>query len=536
MPRLRWIALLLFCLVFFASLASSAERRKHETREKLFVIAEGLEHKGQLKALAGAASFRMEFDSPGNAFTFSGEFTKAQREALSRQGARFAPVEEVHPVVRPERVGHLRSAARPAAAGRPYCGDGRCSGREDSASCPSDCGAGNGDPPARPCLPQDQEEYQTLFSNGEVPSRAGSGVRLFVIDTGTTVGHPDLDVSECRDVTGSKVRRGCDDENGHGTHTTGSAAANAGADGAGLVGAAPGATLGVIKICGTACFADALVRGIEEAVKKRADVISLSFVASDTEPLRNAVQYAVGKGVLFFAAAGNAGPQANSIAYPAAYPETIAVGMLGPDRMLSPISSRGLDDGDDGRIGERELELVGGGFVVESTWTDGCYKVLSGTSMATPAVAGFAAANWQGDAASTRAWLAAVADDQDGSERAPEIDPSTRGWDAASGYGLPRTSAGTDGGGAAAVSTSPNAADPGQEIAISVSGFADAPYRLGVSSPSGGWTWGEFVTDGAGDDEVRLTPWRDPGVWLVSIDFGGGRQSFDAAWASFRQF
>jgi subtilisin family serine protease len=288
------------------------------------------------------------------------------------------------------------------------------------------------------CRPQDQEEYQTLLSNGRVPLSAGAGVRLFVIDTGTTPSHPDLDVAVCRDVTGRRARNGCDDGDGHGTHTSGSAAASAGRDGLGLIGGAPGATLGVIKICDGLCFTDALVRGIEEAVKRRADIISLSFAASDSEPLRNAVVHAVESGVLFLAAAGNAGPFPNSIVYPAAYPDVVAVGMLDPSRILSPFSSRGVDDGDDGAVSDRELELVSGGFLVESTWTDGCYRVLSGTSMSTPAVAGLAAANWKGDAASTRAWLVEEAEDIDNSSRVPEVDPSSTGWDAVSGYGLGR--------------------------------------------------------------------------------------------------
>ena len=178
---------------------------------------------------------------------------------------------------------------------------------------------------------------------------------------------------------------------------------------------------------------------------------------------------------------------------------------------------------------------VGGGFVVESTWTDGCYEVLSGTSMATPVVAGLAAAHWQGDAASTRAWLVVGAEDVNNASRVPGVDPTSAGWDPFSGYGLARTAAGTDGGGAARVSAWPSEGAYGEAVLLQVSGPAEASFRIGVTSPSGDWTWGEFRTDAAGRAPVELQPWREPGTWLVSVDFGGGRGSFDPAWATYRQ-
>ena len=63
----------------------------------------------------------------------------------------------------------------------------------------------------------------------------------------------------------------------------------------------------------------------------------------------------------------------------------------------------------------------------------------------------------------------------------------------------------------------------------------DATYRIGVTSPSGQWAWGQFTTDGAGTDQIRLDPWIDPGSWLISVDFGDGAAGFDADWATYRQ-
>ena len=251
--------------------------------------------------------------------------------------------------------------------------------------------------------------------------------------------------------------------------------------------------------------------------------------------LRAGVASAFNNGALFLASSGNSGPTENSIGYPAAYDEVVAVGILGADRIVSRMSSRGADDGNDAVISDEEVELIGGGFVVESTWLDGCYQVLSGTSMSTPSIAGFAAANWQGDAASTRSWLVSVADDIDNSALVPSFDPSTPGWDRVSGHGMSRTAAGTDGSGGAGVVVSPNIVAPDESVSIDVLGPPDSAYRVGINSPDGSWTFGEFTTDAAGVSLLGLTPWTDVGAWLITVDFGGGTTTFLPAFDTFEQ-
>lgn len=525
-----WLGSLLLVLAVCDSAQAAPERTK------LFVIGQDVPHKRALMAVAGEGSIRMEFESPGNTAIFSGEFTHGQRIALERLGARFEPVEAIAPSAGHQRFGHLQSRERIRPSARPVCGDGKCSGKETADSCPADCSA---EPPGggedRACVPQDQEEYQTLLSGGVISDSDGAGVRLFVIDTGTTVSHPDLRVSICRNVTGRKPKNDCGDSNGHGTHTSGSAAAMGGIDGLGLYGGAPGATLGFVKICRAQCFSDALVRGIEDAVAHDADIISLSFSASHTTALRNAVLYAAASDVLFFASTSNDGPAENTISYPAAYPEVVGVGILGANRIGNRMTGRGSDDGNDASITDGEVELIGGGFVVESTARDGCYEVLSGTSMATPAVAGFAAANWQsGGAGATRSWLRSVAEDIDSSSRAPGYDPSSAGYDRISGYGLPRTTAGTNGSGGVTV-TLPGTVAAGSGASLTISGPSSAHYRIGIGSPQGDWTFGEFTTDGSGQSPLTFTPWTDAGTWLITVDFGGGRTDFAAGFATFVQ-
>jgi subtilisin len=211
---------------------------------------------------------------------------------------------------------------------------------------------------------------------------AGSGIKLLVLDTGVNKDHLDLEVSFCRNATGRRIKDNCHDQIGHGTHVAGSAAANGGADKRGLFGTAPGVTLGVEKICAVQCWLDDLIRAIEDATKNfHPQVMTLSFGTSDVAALRNAIDAAVADGTLFFAAAGNSGPGANTISYPAAYENVVAIGSLDAARIVNRMSSRGIDDGDDSKASLRELELSGGGLVIESTSAGGCYEVMSGTSM-----------------------------------------------------------------------------------------------------------------------------------------------------------
>ncbi|MEK7609296.1 MAG: S8 family serine peptidase, partial [Patescibacteria group bacterium] len=88
-------------------------------------------------------------------------------------------------------------------------------------------------------------------------------------------------------------------------------------------------------------------------------------------------------------------------------------------------SSRGVNDGDY-VMEEREVEFGAPGVNVESTWLDGSYRYLSGSSMAAPHISGLAARLWNGSATSTRVLI---------SRRARDI--WALGDDTATGFGLP---------------------------------------------------------------------------------------------------
>jgi len=109
----------------------------------------------------------------------------------------------------------------------------------------------------------------------------------------------------------------------------------------------------------------------------------------------------------------------------------MAVGAIDVNEVVPSWSSRGINDGDY-IVEPREVEFGAPGVSVESTWKDGAYKVISGTSMATPHISGLAAKLWSGNAADTRTLL---------HDKALLHDLHTTGDDTATGFGLPQVPA-----------------------------------------------------------------------------------------------
>jgi subtilisin len=274
----------------------------------------------------------------------------------------------------------------------------------------------------------------------------GESINVAVLDTGVFAGHPDLArrVSQCKDFTQVKpgVADGkCEDKNGHGTHVAGIIAADSGADKVGLYGVAPAANIFAYKVCGNdgSCFADDVSAAIVMAADKGAKVINMSFGSDVDVPLiHDAVRYAASKDVLMVAAAGNDGlvndESVSHIDYPAAYAEVIGVGAISQAGLVTDWSSRGTNetttpwDMQDG-----DIEFAAPGEYIESTWNNGGYVFLSGTSMSAPFVTGLAAKYWQSTALAGEQSKATRADLR---SLAKDLDPI--GDDSASGYGLPQ--------------------------------------------------------------------------------------------------
>ncbi len=360
---------------------------------RYYIISEAPELKIQL-------GFVHEF--PG---AFSTILTKEQVEILESSGIRVEPVQLY-------RI-----------TGRPVCGDGVCQGKE-SRTCPEDCAGEPDSEPTRTCFPDSQIPWGINKVNG---SSGGAGVIIAVLDSGVKTDHPDLigSILDCRDTTKKGIKKGCADNNGHGTHVAGTIAANGGTEG--IYGVAPEAQLMAVKVCGGAfCWGDDIAEGIYYAADREADIISLSLGGDLPDPLvLQAIDYSLEKGGLVVAAAGNDGPGIGSIDYPAAYWRVIAVGAININESVPSFSSRGINDGDY-IIEEREIEFGAPGVSVESTYKNGCYAYMSGTSMATPHVSGLAAKLWQGNAADTRSFLQNIVKDI-----------WVSGDDTATGLGLP---------------------------------------------------------------------------------------------------
>ncbi len=244
----------------------------------------------------------------------------------------------------------------------------------------------------------EEDKYVQLLQSQPVPwgvnridaervwsSNTGKGVVIAICDTGIDYDHPDL-AANC--IAGkSFVDYTADpmDDDGHGTHCAGIAAALN--NEIGVVGVAPQASLMPVKILnynGGAVFSW-VADGIMWAADNGADVISLSIgYDSHVQPWQDACDYAYyTKGCVVVAASGNDGnPGGNNdcVDYPARYASTIAVAATTQSDSRASFSSTGPD-----------VELAAPGYQIYSTLWDNTYDTMSGTSMACPHVAGVAA-------------------------------------------------------------------------------------------------------------------------------------------------
>lgn len=211
-------------------------------------------------------------------------------------------------------------------------------------------------------------------------STQGDDVKVAVLDTGIDQDHPDLQdaIESTMDFTGD----GIEDVNGHGTHVAGVIGARL--NGVGFVGVAPRCRLLIGKVLdnsGSGAYSW-IANGIRWAVDEGADVINMSLggPSSDSD-LFIAVHHALTQGVSVICAAGNEGSLfQNSVGYPGHYGGVITVASHDQNGNRSGFSSAG-----------GELDFMAPGSRIWSTYVDGGYAELSGTSMAAPFVSGLAA-------------------------------------------------------------------------------------------------------------------------------------------------
>ena len=205
-----------------------------------------------------------------------------------------------------------------------------------------------------------------------------AGVAVAILDTGIDLSHPDLQGKVVASVNFSDSST-ASDVNGHGTHVAGivGAATN---NGQGVAGLGYSTTLMNVKVMGdNGTGGDSwIAQGIVWAADHGAKVINMSLGAPFySSTLEDAVNYAWSKGVVVVAAAGNEG--SNTPFYPAAYTNVIAVASTDMFDKLAPLS----DYGD-------WVDVAAPGGNIYSTLPNNNYASLSGTSMASPHVAGLA--------------------------------------------------------------------------------------------------------------------------------------------------
>jgi hypothetical protein len=233
----------------------------------------------------------------------------------------------------------------------------------------------------------------------------GEGIVVAVIDTGVDYKHPDLDANIW--VNKGEIKgNGIDDDgngyiddtngwdfvnddndamdlNGHGTHVSGTIAAEK--NDFGVTGIAYNAKIMPVKVLddnGGGTDVD-VAAGIKYAADNGADVINLSLGGGYSSNIKNAVEYATAKGAVVVMAAGN--ESASQPGFPANFANQwgVAVGAVDSANKMAGFSNR---------AGSTQLDyVVAPGVNVYSTTPGNTYKSLNGTSMATPHVAGVAA-------------------------------------------------------------------------------------------------------------------------------------------------
>ncbi|MDK1287842.1 S8 family serine peptidase [Pseudoalteromonas umbrosa] len=343
-----------------------------------------------------------------------------------------------------------------------------------------------------------------------VSDAAAANRKVCIMDTGYMRSHEDL-VSA--GVTGDDGYGSNDtglwynDGNGHGTHVAGTIAA-LGGNGTGVVGvnASGNLKLHIVKVfndSGRWAYGSDLIEAINQCEAAGAHITSMSLGGSGSSTAeRNAFDQSYQRGMLHIAAAGNGGNSA--LSYPASYDNVVSVAAVDSSENKASFSQY-----------NSQVEIAGPGVGVNSTWNNGGYRSISGTSMATPHVSGVAALVWSNYPTCSNVEIRAALN-------ASAKDKGAAGRDTSYGHGIVQAKAAYDylaqscGGGGDPV--------PVANFSFSTNGLT-ATFTNASTAGTYNWTFG----DGNGSSQSAPThTYAQAGTYNVTLKVTNSAGDFDS--------
>lgn len=331
----------------------------------------------------------------------------------------------------------------------------------------------------------------SMVQANQVSDANAANTKVCVIDTGYTLNHADLPNTGVTGFAFSGHGSWNSDGNGHGTHVAGTMVALS--NGQGVVGTLPSGQAGVhiVKVfndAGNWTNASNLIQAIESCRTAGAKVVNMSLGGSSSSTAEaTAMTNFYNGGMLLIAAAGNGGN--TSFSYPASYDAVVSVAAVDSSRNLASFSQR-----------NSQVELAGPGVGVNSTWNNGGYNSISGTSMASPHVAGVTALVWSNHPTCTASQIRAALN-------ATAQDRGTAGRDTSFGFGIVQAKAAHDrltangcSGGGGGGTNPPTGGGTYPNLAASTGNWLRSSYNIPAGVASVTFT----ISGGVGDADLYV--------------------------------